>query len=40
MKTIGNVAQGKRPGRRSGGITGEFVNKWGIVVLDMDCLPR
>jgi len=38
-KTIGNVAQGKRPGRRSRGITSEIVNKWGIIGVDMDCLP-
>ena len=38
-KTIGNVAQGKRPGRGNGGISSEFVNKWSIISVDMDCLP-
>ena len=39
-KTIGNVSQSKGPGRGSGGITSVFVNKWGIVGVDVDCLPR
>ena len=40
-ETIGNVAQSKRPGMGSRGIiTSEFVNKWGIIGMGMDCLPR
>ena len=38
-KTIRNVAQGKRPGRGSGGIAGEFINNRSISSMDMDSLP-
>ena len=39
-KTIGNVAQSKRPGKGSRGITSEFIYKWGIFSMEVDCLPR
>ena len=34
-KTIGDVAQSKRPGRRSRGITSEPVNKWSIISVNI-----
>ena len=39
METVGNVVQGKGPGRGSGGIASEFVNNWSIISVDMDSLP-
>ena len=40
METIGNITQSKRPRRGGRRITSEFINKWGIFSVDMDCLPK
>ena len=39
-KTIGNIAQGKVPGRGSGGKTSEFVSRWSIDSVDINSLLR
>ena len=38
-ETIRNAAQCKGPGRGSGGIASDFVNKWSIISVDVDSLP-
>ena len=39
-KMIGNVPQGKVPGRGSGGKTSEFVSRWSIDSVDINSLLR
>ena len=40
MKTIRNKAQSKGPRRGRGRIASDFINKWGIFSVDMDCFSR
>ena len=40
METIRNKVQSKGPGKRRGSIVSDFINKWGILSMDMDCFPK